>query len=204
MKKRILSLIALTLALILLLTGCSSGSDKSVSAGIVIAAKYVDDENFTVFGDGLIAAFPQMNNDETSMSIQSVPTGDAASDPMGTMAGMTKITAMMTAGEIDVLICDPENARRYSDNGETYIPLSDLFTEEEMAQLNITGVALPVVDAETGEETGETTAELGVSLSDNAKICELFPIESPAAYVIAGTRHKDNAREILRYLITLE
>lgn len=204
MNKRIASVLSLVLVLTLVMTGCSSGSSKTVSLGVAVAAMYVDDAKLTLLKDDLTAAFPDMNNEETAMSIQSIPTGDPEGDPMSAMAGMTKISAMMAAGEIDILICDPDNARRHGDNGETYVALDQLFTEEEIAELGITGVTLPVVDEETSELTGEQTHAVGVDLSGNAKINELFLIDSPAAYVIVSTKNLENAREVIKYLLTME
>ena len=43
----------------------------------------------------------------------------------------------MMSGEIELMICDSDNARRLGDNGETYVPLNELFTEEEIVELGI-------------------------------------------------------------------
>lgn len=64
-------------------------------SGGSVAFEYVSEESFSAFSDDLIAAFPQLNTEEAVMSVRSVSTRDPDSDPMGGMAGMTKITAML-------------------------------------------------------------------------------------------------------------
>lgn len=204
MKRRADWKIIFPFILLLPLVGCSLNAQESVSLGVAVAFEYVSEESFSAFSDDLIAAFPQLNTEEAVMSVRSVSTGNPDGDPMGAMAGMTQITAMLTSGEIELLICDPENARRYGDNGETYMTVSEAFTEEEMRELGIVGVTMAIVDDETGEETGEETEEVGVDLSGSAKLCQLFSVENPAAYIVSGTQHADEAKEVIKYLLTLE
>lgn len=78
--------------------------------------------------------------------------------------------------------------------------VSEAFTEEEMRELGIVGVTMAVVDDETGEEP----EEVGVDLSGSAKLCQLFSVKNPAAYIVSGTQHADEAKEVIKYLLTLE
>lgn len=95
----------------------------------MVAATYVDDSMV----EGLKTELATLT-DYPDITISTVAMGDSEADPMGTMAGMAKLSGMMAAGEVDVLITDADNARRYGDNGESYIALSELFTEEELAR----------------------------------------------------------------------
>ena len=128
MKKRIVTL--MLAAMLLLLAGCSGGGEESSSTAlnVVVAATYVDDSMV----EGLKTELATLT-DYPDITISTVAMGDSEADPMGTMAGMAKLSGMMAAGEVDVLITDADNARRYGDNGESYIALSELFTEEELA-----------------------------------------------------------------------
>lgn len=143
---------------------CSGGGEESSSTAlnVVVAATYVDDSMV----EGLKTELATLT-DYPDITISTVAMGDSEADPMGTMAGMAKLSGMMAAGEVDVLITDADNARRYGDNGESYIALSELFTEEELAALSAEATGVPVLDDE-GQETGETSAACGFILSENA------------------------------------
>lgn len=119
MKKRVVAL--MLASLLLLLAGCSGGGEESSSTAlnVVVAATYVDDSML----EGLKTELSTLT-DYPDITVSAVATGDSQADPMGTMAGMAKLSGMMAAGEVDVFITDADNARRYGDNGEAYIALA--------------------------------------------------------------------------------
>ena len=206
--KRIISLISMVLAVVLMMTGCSSGGDtaSASSVKIVVAAPYVLEEALPEFDAALRAALPELNTEESSMLIQSVSTGDTESDPMSAMAGMTKIMTMMMSKEIEIMICDADNARRHGESGEAYVPLSELFTEEEQAELGIAPLTVAVVDDE-GNVTGEESAPCGISLAHCEGVKNIFKMSDLGLYVLATSEeiaNLENIKTTIRCILAMQ
>ena len=189
MKKRIVTL--MLAAMLLLLAGCSGGGEEnsSTALNVVVAATYVDDSMV----EGLKTELATLT-DYPDITISTVAMGDSEADPMGTVAGMAKLSGMMAAGEVD-------NARRYGDNGEAYIALSELFTEEELAAMSAEATGVPVLDDE-GQETGETSAACGFVLSENASA--LTGLVDMRIFVFANCEKTDAAKAVVNLLASME
>jgi ABC-type glycerol-3-phosphate transport system substrate-binding protein len=206
--KRILSSLLAALCMITL-AGCSSGgsdaktsSNGDTSSGsatkdlyVVVAASYLSDDQMQTAQTSMQEAL----GDDATVHVTGISTGDAESDPMGTMASMTKISGMLASGEIDVLLCDPDNARRYGDNGETYIALSDLFTDKELSALNAKATGVETV-GDDGEATGEYSKDCGLDFSENETVQSILGRNDLQAFVIASTDKKHAAKALLQYL----
>ena len=203
MHKRTITFI---LALLLtMLTGCSSTEEtvQASSLHVVLATPFATEEQANALHDALIIAAPGLDSADAPLSVTFVSTGDSQSDPMGAMAGMTQIAAMMASGEMELVLMDSTNARRHGDNASIYVPLSELFTAEEQEQLGIVPVTLPVMD-DDGVQTGEYTAPCGVDLSACTKITQLMYTNDVAAYVLIDSPHTEQAKEVIRWLRTAE
>ena len=204
MKKRVLSVLSLLLIAMLALTGCSSGGKNAasnVTLHVAVVAPTVLSDAEPVFETAVRGAFPDLNTDSAKMSIQFVSLGDPNVDPMFAMGGMARITGMLTAGEIELLICDPDNARRYGEGGSAYLPLDALFTVEEQAELGIVPASVELV-GEEGNLTGEMSAPCGVDLSDCEFLRNTFKMNNLGAYVISNAPNAENAKAVIRYLLT--
>lgn len=196
MKKRVVAL--MLASLLLLLAGCSGGGEESSSTAlnVVVAATYVDDSML----EGLKTELSTLT-DYPDITVSAVATGDSQADPMGTMAGMAKLSGMMAAGEVDVFITDADNARRYGDNGEAYIALADLFTGEELAAIPAEATGVPVLDDES-QETGETSAPCGFVLSESASA--LAGLADLQIFVFANCEKTDAAKAVVTLLANME
>jgi hypothetical protein len=115
------------------------------------------------------------------------------------MASSTKIASMLASKEIDLWICDPENARRYADNGANYIALGQLFSAEEIGSFGAAPIAFPVIDRD-GKSTGEFSQNVGIDLSQNAAIVKMTGIGTPQMFVLAGSAKLEAAKAVIRLL----
>lgn len=207
--KRLVSMICLILALGLVLTGCSSGNnDPAANASVKIAVTlpYVVEGAADEFSSQLKAGLPALNTAEKSILVQSVNTGDAKSDPMSTMAGMTKITTMFLGKEIEIMICDAENAQRHGEGGNAYMPLDKLFTEDELTELGVSGLTVNKVDGE-GNLTGETSVPVGISLEACESVKNIFKMSDLGLYVIdmpESEANIENIRAAVRFILTMK
>lgn len=204
MRNRMLTIAAVLVLCVLMLTGCSSSGDEKTSASsslyVTMINTYVPLEATQTLQNELNAALPQLFEGENGVVVNSVSSGDTEKDPMGVMAGMTQIAAMMSSGEMELVLMDSENARRHGDNGSLYIPLNELFTAEEQTQLGIVPVTVPLLN-DAGELTGENSAPCGVDLSGCTKITQLMYTEDVAAYILIDSPHTEQAKEVLRWLL---
>ncbi|MBQ2978123.1 MAG: hypothetical protein IJE17_11610 [Clostridia bacterium] len=207
MKKKCASLLAILLAAVLLLTGCYGNKDQEIESShslqVLLAAPYVTDEHANALKDELSTAHPELFTDAPPVSVPYVLMGDGKSDPSLMVAGVTKIAAMFSAKEIELMICDADNARRYGENGENYVPLDTLFTQAEQQELGIKAAYVPILDDE-GNETGEMSAPCGVDLTENAAVIRLLGNQEYSAYVIQGQANLENAKTAIRHLLTME
>ena len=207
MKKKCASLLAILLAAVLLLTGCSGNKDQEIESSyslqVLLAAPYVTDEHANALKDELSTAHPELFTDANPLSVQYVLMGDGKSDPSIMIAGITKIAAMFSAKEIELMICDADNARRYGENGENYVPLDTLFTQAEQQELGIKAACVPILD-DDGNETGEMSEPCGVDLTENAAVSRLLGNQGYSAYVIQGQANLENAKTAIRHLLTME
>ena len=152
--KRMMTAVSLILALALLMTGCSSGGGETAKSSVKIAVTIpfavegAENELKAMLEKGL----PELNTEAEKMLVQVLSTGDTKADPMSAMAGMTKITTMFLGKEIEIMICDADNAQRHGEGGSAYMPLDKLFTAEEQAELGITALTVAAVDTEGNVE----------------------------------------------------
>jgi len=191
----------LVLGLVGGLLGCSAGKStpKTDSLNVVLVARSVGDESVKGFAAHLKAGLPEYYDDGKSIGVVGISAGDSAADPMGVMASSTKIASMLASKEIDLWICDPENARRYADNGANYLALGQLFSAEEIGSFGAAPIAFPVLDRD-GKSTGEISQNVGIDLSQNTAIIGMTGIGTPHMFVLAGTTKLDAAKAVIRLL----
>lgn len=205
--KRLVSLTALVLSVVLMMTGCSSGggSTAASSVKITVAVPYVLEGAGDEFKAQLEQGLPELNTEEKKLSVQWFNTGDTKSDPMSAMAGMTKITTMLMGNEIEIMICDADNAQRHGEGGSTYMPLSQLFTAEEQAELGIVPLTVSKVDAD-GNVTGEQSEPIGISLENCDGVKNIFKMKDMGLYVIGTPETEaniENIRTAVRYILSM-
>ena len=203
--KRVISMVSVLLAVVLMLTGCSSGGDTaaSYSVKIAVAVPYVLEGATDEFKAMLEQGLPELNAEDKAMLVQSVNTGDTKADPMSAMAGMTKVTTMFLGKEIEIMICDAENAQRHGEGGSAYMPIDQLFTAEEQAGLGIETLTVSKVD-DDGNVTGEQSAAVGISLQNCEGIKDIFKMSDLGLYVIATPETEaniENVRTAVRYIL---
>jgi len=115
--------------------------------------------------------------------------------------GLQQITKNLTAGQIDVLIATAEVGRVQALNN-LLMPLSEIFTQEELAQLEKQIVQYDYVDYMLGAElpTGESTPDCGLDISEHEFITPLVSSEPLGVYVAINAPHSEQAKALIRYL----
>lgn len=207
MKRTIKKSLAAALAIVMcagLLAGCSSGGGEDTTAqpdaalNIVVAANYVSDDALKEFAEAFAEKYAP---EGVTVNWSAISMGDPDADPTSVMGGMTRITGMIMEKEIDVLIADPDVARRHGDNGGSYVALSDAFTADQLAGFVREALTLPELD-ELGEATGGRTVECGVDVTDLDGIEKVTTADSLGAYIMINAANPEQAKAFIEYVAT--
>lgn len=182
--KRIISAV-LTL---LLLTGCGKKKDYFQ---VIFAAPYVSQE--------VVEAYAETIETEGEVVYSGFSFGSEDADPVTFAAGAMAMTAMMSAGEVDILVCDLENAARYA-RSELFLDLSTVLSREDLDTYSDRLLTFDMVD-EAGEPTGEKTPPCGLDLSGNENIVGVLGSENCGIFIFCGTGDPATAGEIFQKIV---
>lgn len=173
----------------------SCGSETSEAVSVVAAAQYVPEETVSALQEQLDAKFPA--EEGAGCTVTGISSGDSESDPMAAMAGMMKLTSMIAAKEVDVLVTSLEEGEKQAKNA-SFMPLEELFTEEELAGLELVSFDIQNDDGTPDEENSKAC---GVKLTSG----ELSQLTNggAAVFVVVNTEHLDQAKEVLLQIAEL-
>lgn len=202
-NKRIAALLLCMVLMLGVLTGCASqGSESEGTAAattdtfyVVVAGTYVSEEAVTAYAETLRSALPELQQQNITLDVSAISVGDTDADPMGAMAGITRMTALMASHEMDLLIADPSNGARNA-RSEAFVPLSELSGLDDYASRVIT---IHGADDE-GNVTAEVLPDYGIDLSDNASLSALISGGEVGAYVVNPDK-AETAVTIINYLM---
>ncbi len=116
------------------------------------------------------------------------------SDPMGDYTTVMKMTALISARELDVVICDQEAFEYYGEKMGAFYDLSTLLPEDLAAQTKDRAVSLTL--AETGQ-----TVTAGIDITDTW-FAEDVDLTMEPAYlcVVSNSQRTDAALDLIRYI----
>lgn len=191
--KKITASVLAMLLLAAMPTGCGK---RSSEFQILFAAPFVNEE--------LVASYDAELPKEGEMPLQCsyFSFGSEELDAVVYASGAMAMTAMLSAGEVDVLVCDLENAVRYARSGAFY-DLADIFTPEELAEFGESLLTFDVIDP-YGEPTGDTIDRCGIDLSGRDSLTRILGEDSCGVFVVVSARDLDLAREIVRELVNAQ
>lgn len=191
--KRKYALFALIAAFALMLTGCSGGkSAQERGFTVAVLDTYIDSAKVEAYGAS--------QERETPATFMALSMGDSENDPMSAVAGAAAFTTQVASGEIDVVIAPPQVVAA-SARSETFMPLTELFSPEELAAIDD---AL-WIDYELYDEnlapTGERTPACGIDVSQDEGLQSVLGKQQIGVYVVVNTAYPDQARQmVLDYL----
>jgi len=208
------ALILICFLVLICVSGCSSGSKKASSFQMAFCAAHVDERAVTSFGTSMTSRMPELTIDGKAPQFLSMMMGGqarsealpglGASDPMLIMGGIVRISSMVAAGELDVMVADMENAARDA-RGSIFMPLKDIFTEAELADISLTRELLSFELVDTASEipapTGEMTPLCGIEVSGNDQIRAIFGNQKVGVFIIANTKNPDLAKAVMISLV---
>jgi len=198
-----------TLVLVLCLFGCSGGK-KTTPFQIVFSAALLSESAVTEYGNSLKSSMPELTIDGTAPVFSSMMMGetrnDAASgvpaDPMMGMAGMMRMAAVVSTGEMDVFIADMENAGRNA-RSDMFMPLDKVFPGEDLSAYGERLLSFDILsnDSYDPQPTGEKTPVCGFSITGNPQIRRIFGDQEIGVFIISNTKNLELAKKVMRSLL---
>lgn len=190
-NKKIICLTLTVLLLLLSLTGCGPKDD---SFQVMFAASFVNEELVASYNEQL----PQ--DADPLVKCSSFSFGSEDVDPTFYASGAMAMSAMLSAGEVDVMVCDLENAVRYARSGAFY-DLTEIFTPEELAEFGDSALSFDIIDP-YGNLTGEKTPVCGLDLSGRDALTRIMGDEHYGVFIVCSAGDIELAKQIVRELLS--
>lgn len=99
-----------------------------------------------------------------------------------------------TPQEIDLMICDTENAARFA-RSDMFTPVQSILSEEQLTACQDKLLTFEKVDDE-GNLTGEFTEACGIALNGNAQLDALYGDQEYGVFLVANADPMENAQQI--------
>ena len=183
--------LALLMLLAFFLAGCVGGEEEYPGVGVSVLTMYIDTTEEHFLQDVL------EHETDIECSVIPIATGHFENDPSAAMGGLVKLTSLIAAKEVDVLVSSMTEAGRQA-VADTFMPLSEVFTEEELAAYE--SVSFEVVD-DHGIEGHLHGVPCGIRLTD-PEIASLDE-SGMALFLIPNTAKPAEAKEIFLLLAEL-
>lgn len=192
--KKMLCILLALLLLCCCLTGCNRTNPREVF-DLVLWLPFVYDDVPAHFEEMLENDIPALDGIQTAVLGQSI--GYLESDAAAYMAYAMKLTAMASCGEVDMLIMDPDTALGAA-RSSLLIPLSDLFTPEELEALDGRLMDFEEVDA-VGNPLGTRTPVCGIDISDFPNIHDLLGPGEFGIYAVTDLGRPEVVKAVMSY-----
>jgi len=181
-KRRIAALGMAALTASALFAGC--GEEKSEGLDVAVITRYaLEEEN--PLPSALAEELPDL-----PCNVVTIATGDAETDPTVAMAGMMRLTALISSKDVDIVVANTEEAERQA-RAESFTPLSELFTEEELTGFEQISFSIVSDDGTVGNLSN---VPCGVRL--NAPEIASMDESGMGLYVICNTEEPELAKEV--------
>lgn len=197
MKNRhhLLTSLALVLVLLLcplLLAGC--GSEDAPSIQVVVGGPYVGEEQLEAASQQFLAENPGWQREDLPVEVSAFSFGSQEMDPTMFGASAMKLSAMAAAGEVDIMICDRENAARYA-RSETFVPIEQIVPKEKLDGYRERLMTFELLDEE-GNPTGEYTPAYGISLNGSPLLDAFYGEQEYGIFLIGSAEPMETAKQL--------
>lgn len=197
---------AVFIAAALPLSGCSA-SNQAQPFQMAVCGNPLDAAQVESYGAKLSSDMPQLTLEGQAPVLTPVLAGKGLTreDEITGAAGQAKFTALIAAQEVDVAICTLDAAEIQARN-ESFMPLDQIFTAEELAQLGDRQLCFELTELKDGEEipTGQYTPACGVSLTSNSELTAIFGDQPVGVFVADNSPNASLAKEVMRRLAGLD
>lgn len=185
-KKRNLALVLAALTVSGVLAGCG-GEPESGAGGIDVAVI----TKYTLEEENPLPAALEENLPDLPCAVTTIATGDAESDPNAAMAGMMRLTALIAAKDVDVVVANMEEAERQA-KAESFTPLSELFTDEELA-----GFEIIAFDTISDDGTAGSLHDIPCGILLHNEAIASMDESGMGVYIVCNTEQPEQAARVM-------
>jgi len=208
-KNRILTALGIfaVLGLVFCFSGCSENKGKTTPFQVTFSSMTINESAITEFGNSLLRQIPELAIEGTAPLFTSIIMGEARnnpeagimSDPMMGMAGMMRMAATVSTGEIDVFIADMDNGARNA-RSDMFLSIDKIFPGEDLSALEdrLLSFDIMTTDAYEPKPTGEKTPVCGIKIIDNDQIRRIFGNQEVGVFIISNTKNLELAKKVMR------
>lgn len=192
----------LVLALSLSLMGCSSSGkeDQAEVFDVVLWGPYIDEDTVRPQVEAMLAEIPELQDQQVQVTIVSTGSPDKL-DATAYAATAMKLTAMASCGEVDVAVMATDSAERAA-RGNLFIPLSELFSEAELAEYGSRLLDYTEEDV-TGKDEGTRTPLCGIDVSQSEYWSSLLPQDGYGVYAVTDIGESGMTKAVVQALAGL-
>ena len=200
----------LAIILVLCISGCSSGNKKTAAFQITFSSLSINESAVTEYGAYLVKNIPELVIDGKAPVLSSILMGEVKndpeagvfSDPMLGMAGIMRMAAVVSTGEMDVFIADMDNAARNA-RGGMFLSLEEIYTSDELKNLESRLLSFDILKTDTAEPepTGEKTPLCGINITGNEQMRKIFGNQEIGVFIVANTKNLELAKKVMNSLI---
>ncbi len=197
MKTRKISAVLLSAVMLASALGLSScgGDEENTALQILAESSYVDAEQLDAYEETFSAGSEALAAAGKTAEFTDLSVGSEDVDPTVYAASTMKVSAMIAANEVDLMLCSLDEAARNA-RGDCYYDLEELFTPEELAQIPEENLlSFDQVDEE-GNPTGEKTPVCGVKISGNEALDSAIPGAEYGLFIVGNTDDLELAKEV--------
>jgi|GEM_PF-1522647 len=156
------------------------------------------------YGTSLITQMPELTIEEREPLFTAMLMGTTAqnADPSMAMGLIMRLSGMITAREVDIIIANMDNALNMA-QGSTFMPLSEILTAQEIQMLEAENMLLDFDILGTNDQnvqvtTGERTPPLGIDISANEQMRSIFGSQQVGIFIVANTTNLELAALVIR------
>lgn len=200
-------ILALCLVLSLALSGCFFNSSPSVSIfDFLVWGPYFEAGTVTPDIEAMLAEIPALSDIETA--VNTVSTGYAEVNSSAYAVWSMKMNAMAANGEVDMIIMEESSAVPAA-RGGLFLPLDELFTEEELKafgdrvlryrKVDPSGVEIPL-DSQDAEPW---TDYCGIDLSQSETLADILGPGNYAIYAVTDLGNPQRVKDVITYFANL-
>lgn len=190
MCKKILCLLLACTLFATLFAACGSSEDPFQ---VLFAAPFVSNDEVQAFGKSLT---PQK---DAPVKYTSLSMSSNEINTMSHAASITKLSSMILAGEVDVLVCDLATAAGFVES-DAYYNLTELLTQSELIAYADRLIAFDRLD-DNGVPTGKRTPVCGISITNSPVLSGLMTGDTEedafGVFILRNTDAPDVAKSFL-------
>lgn len=175
---------------------------KTSSCQIMAIAPYADQEKTGIVSQIINKELPELNTDRKEVMFNTLMLGGQDGDPQRRMASQQKLTAMIVAKELDIIIANVDSMKSEFAKQGILLNLDDIYTEEEIKAMGYEPIRGKVDDdVADGDEELKEEHMYAVDITSNSELNNLVFGDDLGIGIAINSEKPEAAKKVLDYLL---